>query len=186
MGWEGKSLLWRWQQCCVSHSLGTSHGTRFQQCVCVLCEFKMDMSIPNSANCEVHSVIQFLNVKEAPAKFRQIVSVYDDIINKLLFFIVILWTGRMWQSGVMNLMLVRDEHRTGMPSVTNDDRNKKLKTRFVLTSLWQAIHCMKSMKCPNFWLMTLWKRGLNTPSYVYDGYQKCWLKTTRKPKLLLC
>jgi len=50
----------------------------------------MDMSIPNSANCEVHSVIQFLNVKEAPAKFRQIVSVYDDIINKLLFFIVIL------------------------------------------------------------------------------------------------
>ena len=41
----------------------------------------------------------------------------------------------MWQSGVMNLMLVRDEHRTGKPSVTNDDCNKKLKTIFMLTGL---------------------------------------------------
>jgi len=54
-----------------------------------LCEFKMGMSIPNSTNCEVHSVIRFLNVKEAPAKLCQIVSVYGDMTNKLLLFMVI-------------------------------------------------------------------------------------------------
>jgi hypothetical protein len=41
----------------------------------------------------------------------------------------------MWQSDVMNLMLVRDEHRIGKPSVTNDNRNKKMKTTFMLTGL---------------------------------------------------
>jgi hypothetical protein len=49
----------------------------------------MDMAIPNSANSEVHSVIRFLNVKEVPAKFHQIVSVYGGIMNKLLLFMVI-------------------------------------------------------------------------------------------------
>jgi len=50
----------------------------------------MDMSIPNSANCEAHSVIRFLNVKEAPAKFCQIVSVYGVMTYKMLLFMVIL------------------------------------------------------------------------------------------------
>ena len=172
-GGKRKSLLWRWQQCHVSHSLGCIHFTCFQQCVCVLCEFKMDMSIPNPANCEVHSVIQFLSVKEAPAEF----------IIKLLVSMVILWTGRMWQSCIMNLMLVHDEHRTGKPSVIYNDLNKKLKTRFVRTGLWQSVNCMKSLKCPNRWFMTLWKSSLTTTSYVHDGYQKCWLKTTRKTQM---
>jgi hypothetical protein len=35
----------------------------------------------------------------------------------------------------MNLMLVRDEHRSGKPPVTNNDRSKKMKTTFVLTGL---------------------------------------------------
>jgi hypothetical protein len=64
-----------------SRSLRCGHCSRFQQRVCVLCEFKTDVSIPNPAKCEVRSVIRFLNTKgEAPAEIHcQIVSVYGDV-----------------------------------------------------------------------------------------------------------
>ena len=97
VGGEGKSPLWRWQHCHVlayRHSLRCGHCAHTQQCI-VLCEFKINMSIPNHAKCQVCTVIQFLNVKgEAPNEIHcQIVSIYGEVRK-----------GRMWQSGVVNLM----------------------------------------------------------------------------------
>lgn len=55
-----------------------------QQCAPMLCKFKVDMSNPNPAKCEVHSVVRFLNEKgEAPAEVHcQIVSVFGDDMNR--------------------------------------------------------------------------------------------------------
>jgi hypothetical protein len=73
----------------------------------------VDVSNPNLAKCEVHSVIRFLN-KEAPAEVHcQIVCVYGDDMNRQN---VAKWCHE-FNTGRTD---IHDEQRTGRPSLIVD------------------------------------------------------------------
>lgn len=81
----------------------------------------MDMSNPNPAKCEVHSVIRFLNKKgEAPAEVLcQILSVFGDDMSRQN---VAKWRHE-FDAGRRD---IHDEQRTGRPSLIVDDFVQKV------------------------------------------------------------
>ena len=100
-----------------SHSLHCVYCTHSQQRVGALCEFKMDVSIPNPARCEVCSVFRFLNAKgEAAAEIHcQIVSVYGDVMNRRK---VAKWC-REFNAGKTD---IHDEERTDRQTMIDDKK----------------------------------------------------------------
>jgi hypothetical protein len=132
-GWEGKG-----NHCCEGDDTGMSSilpltllwSLHSLQRVYVLCEFKVDVSNPDTTKCEVHSVIQFLNKKgEAPAEVNcQIVSVYGDDMNRQN---VAKWCHE-FNTGRRD---IHDEQRTGRASLIVDGLVKKMNKTFMLTGV---------------------------------------------------
>jgi len=82
------------------HSLRCGHCTRFNNMFmcCVSLKWTCQIQIPPSVKCIL--LFDFLTRKE---------MLQLKFIVKLLVFMVMIWTGRMWQNGVMNLI---QEERT--------------------------------------------------------------------------
>ena len=74
--------------------------------------FEMAALIQSPANCEVRSVIRFLNAKcERPAEIRkQIVAVYGNVMNRQN-------VTKWWREFCEGRTDVHDEQRSGRPSL---------------------------------------------------------------------
>jgi len=85
----------------------------------------MFKTIEGAADCEIRSVIRFLNARNVlPSEIRhQICQVYGD--NEMSDGIVRKWV-RMFNEGREN---VHDEARSGRPSLMNDDLVRKVNKR---------------------------------------------------------
>jgi len=85
----------------------------------------MFKTIEGAADCEIRSVIRFLNVRNVlPGEIRhQICQVYVD--NAMSDGMVRKWVG-MFNEGREN---VHDEARSGRPSLVNDDFVRKVNER---------------------------------------------------------
>jgi len=85
----------------------------------------MFKTIEGAANCEIRSVIRFLNARNVlPSEIHhQICQVYGD--NEMSDGMVRKWL-RMFNEGREN---VHDEARSGRPSLVNDDFMRKVNER---------------------------------------------------------
>ncbi|KAJ4444241.1 hypothetical protein ANN_06032 [Periplaneta americana] len=95
--------------------------------LCILCYFKMNDVIDNPADCEVRSVIRFLNARHLkPAEiYRQLKEVYGDtVMNERN---VRKWC-EMFNNGRTN---VHDETRPGRPSLITEDLKTKVNDRIL-------------------------------------------------------
>ncbi|KAJ4444150.1 hypothetical protein ANN_05939 [Periplaneta americana] len=95
--------------------------------LCILCYFKMNDVIDNPADCEVRSVIRFLNAQHLkPAEiYRQLKEVYGDtVMNERN---VRKWC-EMFNNGRTN---VHDETRPGRPSLITEDLKTKVNNRIL-------------------------------------------------------
>ncbi|KAJ4436054.1 hypothetical protein ANN_18681 [Periplaneta americana] len=95
--------------------------------LCILCYFKMNDVIDNPADCEVRSVIRFLNARHLkPAEiYRQLKEVYGDtVMNERN---VRKWC-EMFNNGRTN---VHDETRPGRPSLITEDLKIKVNDRIL-------------------------------------------------------
>ncbi|KAJ4433766.1 hypothetical protein ANN_16078 [Periplaneta americana] len=95
--------------------------------LCILCYFKMNDVIDNPADCEVRSVIRFLNARHLkPAEiYRQFKEVYGDtVMNERN---VRKWC-EMFNNGRTN---VHDETRPGRPSLITEDLKTKVNDRIL-------------------------------------------------------
>ncbi|KAJ4425650.1 hypothetical protein ANN_27846 [Periplaneta americana] len=95
--------------------------------LCILCYFKMNDVIDNPADCEVRSVIRFLNARHLkPAEiYRQLKEVYGDtVMNERN---VRKWC-EMFNNGQTN---VHDETQTGRPSLITEDLKTKVNDRIL-------------------------------------------------------
>ncbi|KAJ4448812.1 hypothetical protein ANN_00203 [Periplaneta americana] len=95
--------------------------------LCILCYFKMNDVIDNPADCEVRSVIRFLNARHLkPAEiYRQLKEVYGDtVMNERN---VRKWC-EMFNNGRTN---VHDETRPGCPSLITEDLKTKVNDRIL-------------------------------------------------------
>ncbi|KAJ4428773.1 hypothetical protein ANN_25766 [Periplaneta americana] len=95
--------------------------------LCILCYFKMNDVIDNPADCEVRSVIRFLNALHLkPAEiYRQLKEVYGDtVMNERN---VRKWC-EMFNNGRTN---VHDETRPGRPSLITEDLKTKVNDRIL-------------------------------------------------------
>ncbi|GBN64901.1 hypothetical protein AVEN_266694-1 [Araneus ventricosus] len=98
----------------------------------------MFKTISDPADCEVRSVMRFLNAKKVkPAEIhRQLVEIYGE--NIITGGMVRKWVGQ-FNDGRTN---VHDEERSGRPSVVNDDlvakENEKIREnrRFTIRMLF--------------------------------------------------
>ncbi|KAJ4452238.1 hypothetical protein ANN_03756 [Periplaneta americana] len=95
--------------------------------LCILCYFKMNDVIDNPADCEVRSVIRFLNVRHLkPAEiYRQLKEVYGDTVTNERN--VRKWC-EMFNNGRTN---VHDETRPGRPSLITEDLKTKVNDRIL-------------------------------------------------------
>ncbi|KAJ4449394.1 hypothetical protein ANN_00793 [Periplaneta americana] len=104
------------------------HDTSFAQSpLCILCYFKMNDVIDNPADCEVRSVIRFLNARHLkPAEiYRQLKEVYGDtVMNERN---VRKWC-EMFNNGRTN---VHDETRPRRPSLITEDLKTKVNDRIL-------------------------------------------------------
>jgi len=102
------------------HSFCCGHCARYNDVFmcCVSLKWACQIQIPASVKCIL--LFDFSTKKKLQLKF----------IVRLLVFLVMIWTGRMWQNGIMNLMQgrtdIHNEQRTGRPSVIVDDLVQKL------------------------------------------------------------
>ncbi|KAJ4425552.1 hypothetical protein ANN_27747, partial [Periplaneta americana] len=95
--------------------------------LCILCYFKINDVIDNPADCEVRSVIRFLNARHLkPAEiYRQLKEVYGDtVMNERN---VRKWC-EMFNNGRTN---VHDETRPGRPSLITEDLKTKVNNRIL-------------------------------------------------------
>ncbi|KAJ4446934.1 hypothetical protein ANN_13636 [Periplaneta americana] len=95
--------------------------------LCILCYFKMNDVIDDPADCEVRSVIRFLNVRHLkPAEiYRQLKEAYGDtVMNERN---VRKWC-EMFNNGRTN---VHDETRPGRPSLITEDLKTKVNDRIL-------------------------------------------------------
>ncbi|KAJ4433875.1 hypothetical protein ANN_16188 [Periplaneta americana] len=95
--------------------------------LCILCYFKMNDVIDNPSDCEVRSVIRFLNARHLkPAEiYRQLKEVYGDtVMNERN---VRKWC-EMFNNGQTN---VHDETRPGRPSLITEDLKTKVNDRIL-------------------------------------------------------
>ncbi|KAJ4439167.1 hypothetical protein ANN_15124 [Periplaneta americana] len=95
--------------------------------LCILCYFKINDVIDNTADCEVRSVIRFLNARHLkPAEiYRQLKEVYGDtVMNERNLR---KWC-EMFNNGRTN---VHDETRPGRPSLITEDRKTKVNDRIL-------------------------------------------------------
>ncbi|KAJ4446940.1 hypothetical protein ANN_13642 [Periplaneta americana] len=95
--------------------------------LCILCYFKMNDVIDNPADCEVRSVIRFLNARHLkPAEiYRQLKEVYGDtVMNERN---VRKWC-EIFNNGRTN---VHDETRAGRPSLITEDLKTKVNDRIL-------------------------------------------------------
>jgi len=95
----------------------------------------MFKTIKGAANCEIWSVIRFLNVKNVlPSEIHhQICQVYDD--NAMSDGTVRKWV-QMFNEGRAN---VHDEVRSGHPSLVNDDLGHKSTKECVMIDVSQFL-----------------------------------------------
>ncbi|KAJ4451105.1 hypothetical protein ANN_02544 [Periplaneta americana] len=95
--------------------------------LCILCYFKMNDVIDNLADCEVRSVIRFLNARHFKSAeiYRQLKEVYGDtVMNERN---VRKWC-EMFNNGRTN---VHDETRPGRPSLITEDLKTKVNDRIL-------------------------------------------------------
>ncbi|KAJ4425723.1 hypothetical protein ANN_27919 [Periplaneta americana] len=95
--------------------------------LCILCYFKMNDVIDNPADCEVRSVIRFLNAQHLKHAeiYRQFKEVYGDtVMNERN---VRKWC-EMFNNGRTN---VHDETRPGHPSLITEDLKTKVNDRIL-------------------------------------------------------
>ena len=131
--------------------------------------------IENPANCEIRSMIRFLNAKNVkPVDIHQQLSeVYGQ--NVMSYSMVVRWV-KQFNNGRVNL---HDERRSGRPSLVNDEMNEKNRgnrLRF-LFFLWNF---------PKFhdpFFMKLFVTNWDIESFVHAGYRKP--RITRKNAYLL-
>ena len=100
------------------------HFVKFVLCLCS-CALNIFKTIEGDANCEIRSVIRFLNARNVLASeiHHQICQVYGD--NAMSDGMVRKWV-RMFNEGREN---VHDEARSGRPSLVNDDLVRKVNER---------------------------------------------------------
>jgi hypothetical protein len=101
--------------------------------------FKMNKKIDNPADCEVRSVIRFLNAQNVlPIDIhRQLTAVYvEGVMNELS---VRKWC-RIFNEGRTN---VHDEVRSGRPSLITEDLNK-LTNKFDRIDARLLTNCMRN------------------------------------------
>jgi len=90
---------------------------KFVLCLCLVHALNMFKTIEGAADCEIRSVIRFLNSRNVVQSeiHHQICQVYGD--NAMSDGMVRKWV-RMFNEGREN---VHDEARIGRPSLVNDD-----------------------------------------------------------------
>ncbi|KAJ4429731.1 hypothetical protein ANN_21935 [Periplaneta americana] len=95
--------------------------------LCILCYFKMNDVIDNPADCEVRSMIRFLNARHLKSAeiYRQLKEVYGDtVMNERN---VRKWC-EMFNNGRTN---VHDETRPGRPSLITEDLKTKVNDKIL-------------------------------------------------------
>ena len=115
-------------------------------CLCLFPCVKHFKTIERAADCEIRSVIRFLNARNVlPSEIHhQICQVYGD--NAMSDGMVRKWV-RMFNEGRENL---HDEARIGHPSLVNDDLVRKVNKRvrddrrFTVSDLF--LHCPQISK----------------------------------------
>ena len=98
------------------------HFVKFVLCLCLFLALSMFKTIEGAADCEIRSVIRFLNARNVlPSEsHHQICQVYGD--NTMSDGMVRKWV-RMFNEGREN---VHDEARSGRPSLVNGDLVRKV------------------------------------------------------------
>ena len=101
------------------------HFVKFVVCLCLFLALNMFKTIEGAADCEIRSVIRFLNARNVLLSeiHHQICQVYGD--NAMSDGMVRKWV-RMLNEGREN---VHDEARGGRPSLANDDLVRKVNER---------------------------------------------------------